>query len=136
VCRISEVETVHPNPSPLRKAACLGWRLVLAAALVYSPSAAAAENWIPLKGEALKSLLAGKELGDAAHFTYRFGKDGKFSGVELGKDVEGAWRVNANELCWRWTRPRGGEECYEVQRDGAVIRFLLNGSEARYGNLK
>jgi hypothetical protein len=108
----------------------------LIAALMYSHAAATAENWKPVKGDALKTLLAGKEFGDAAHFSYRFGKDGTVSGVELGKEVQGTWRANGNELCWKWTRPPGAEECYDVQRDGAAVRLLLNGSEAWFGKLK
>ena len=89
-----------------------------------------------MKAEVLKSLFAGKEMDDGAHFSYRFGADGVFSGTELGKEVRGAWRVNGKEMCWKWTRPPGAEECYEAQRDGAAVILLLNGSEARYGKLK
>jgi hypothetical protein len=111
-------------------------RSLFALLLVWPTLATPAENWKPVKGEALKTLIAGREFGDSAHFSYRFSLDGKFSGVELGKDVRGLWRVNGDELCWKWTRPPGAEECYEVQKDGAATRLMLNGSEARYGKFQ
>ena len=36
----------------------------------------------------------------------------------------------------RWMRPRGAEECYRVERDGAAVRLLKDGSEAWFGTLK
>ena len=111
-------------------------RVRLAGALILWAGAALAEDWKAVKGDALKSLFTGKELGDGAHFAYRFSADGIFFGTELGKDIRGAWRVKGNEMCWKWTRPPGAEECYGMQRDGSIVRLLKYGSEAWYGKLK
>ena len=95
-------------------------RLVLSGALILWAGTAPAEDWKPVKAEVLKSLFAGKEMGDGAHFSYRFGADGVFSGTELGKDVRGAWRVKGNEMCWKWTRalpaPKSAMACKETAR--------------------
>ena len=99
-------------------------------------AAQAAENWKAVKGPALRSTFAGKEYGDDVHYAYRFRPDGTFSGTEMAKDVRGTWRVTDSEICWRWTRPRGAEECYRVERDGTAVRLLKDGSEAWFGTLK
>lgn len=108
----------------------------LAAAALLAATATSAENWKSLKGSELKLLFAGKELGDDQHYAYRFSADGRFAGVEMGRDVRGTWRVAAQEVCWTWIRPRGVEECYAVQRDGNAVRLLRNGAEAWFGTLK
>ena|SRR5690348_2813264 len=95
------------------------------------------EHWRGVKGEAaLRELFAGKEFADGVHFAYQFKAEGTFSGTEMAKDVSGSWRVRGDEFCWRWERPPGPHECYEVQQDGAHVRLLTNGSEAWYGVLE
>jgi hypothetical protein len=89
-----------------------------------------------VKGDSLAALFQGKELGDGVHFAYQFKRDGTFTGTEMTKEVRGAWRVRGNELCWKWQRPPGAEECYRVQQDGAHVRLAINGSEAWYGKLQ
>jgi hypothetical protein len=111
-------------------------RVFLAAALISWAGAALAENWKTVKGEAARALFAGKEFGDGVHFAYRFRTDGSFAGTEMGKDVRGSWRVMKDEMCWKWTRPSGTEECYDLQKNGAEIRLRRNGFEAWYGTLK
>jgi hypothetical protein len=54
----------------------------------------------------------------------------------MTKQVSGSWRVEKNEFCWKWKRPPGPEECYQVQQDRVQVRLLVNGSEAWYGALK
>ena len=105
-------------------------------AALFCSNAQGAENWKPVKREALQSLFADKEYGDSVHYAYRFRRDGTFSGTEMAKDVRGTWRVKGNDLCWRWTQPPGAEECYRAERDGDAVRLLKNGSEAWYGTLK
>ena len=111
-------------------------RVLLAGALLLVMGTAFAENWKAVKGETVRSLFAGKELGDGVHFAYRFFSDGTFSGTEMGKDVRGRWHITGNEMCWKWTHPPGAEECYGVQKDGAEIRLMRNGYEAWNGTLK
>jgi hypothetical protein len=98
------------------------------------PLVAAAEDWHGVSGTGLRALFSDKEFADGVHFAYRFKADGSFTGTEMAKDVTGSWRVRGDELCWSW---RGGpSECYQVQRDGAHVRMLINGSEAWYGTLE
>ncbi len=111
-------------------------RVLLAGAFFLLMGTGLAENWKVVKGEAARVLFADKEFGDGVHFAYRFRTDGTFSGTEMAKDVRGTWRVVRDEMCWKWTRPPGAEECYSVQKDGAEIRLIRNGYEAWYGTLK
>ena len=111
-------------------------RALLAGALIPWLGMGLAENWKVVNGEAARSLFSDKEFGDGVHFAYRFLADGTFSGTEMGKDVRGRWRFTGREMCWKWTRPPGAEECYGVQKADAEIRLMRNGYEAWYGSLK
>lgn len=99
-------------------------------------SAAEREHWRNVKGTALQQLFKNKEFGDGVHFAYQFRADGTFTGTEMSKEVRGSWRVRNNDFCWKWLRPPGGEECYQVQQDGKHIRLIVNRSEAWYGTLE
>ena len=105
-------------------------------ALVAANSAAEKEHWRSVKGAALQTLFQDKEFGDGVHFAYYLKADGTFTGTEMTKQVSGSWRVKKNEFCWKWQRPPGPEECYQVQQDGVQVRLLVNGSEAWYGRLE
>src|SRR5437016_547533 len=100
------------------------------------PVSGADERWRKIKGTSLQSLFQDKEFGDGVHFAYHLKSDGTFTGTEMTKQVSGSWRVKQNEFCWKWQRPPGPEECYQVQQDGVHVRLLVNGSEAWYGSLK
>jgi len=97
---------------------------------------AESERWRDIGGQELRALFSNKEFADGAHFAYRLRADGTFSGTEMAKSVSGTWRVQDEQLCWKWRRPPGPEECYRVQQDGPHVRFLINGSEAWYGTLE
>ena len=107
----------------------------LAALVIMTSAGLAAENWRAVGGSSLAALLQGKEFGDGVHFAYRLNRDGTFTGTEMGKEVRGTWRVNNDELCWKW-QPTLAEECYAVQQDGDQLRMMLNGSEAWYGTVR
>lgn len=114
----------------------LGSVVFLLYALSLPASAADKETWRPVRGGSLHALFADKEFGDGVHFAYQLRRDGTFSGTEMGKSVTGSWRTNANRFCMKWLRPPGPDECYQVERDGANLRFMINGSEAWYGRLE
>jgi hypothetical protein len=101
----------------------------------FASSAAEKEHWHSVKGVSLQTLFQDKEFGDGVHFAYRFKSGGTFSGTEMGRDVNGTWRVTKNEMCWKWKRPPGPEECYRVQQDGVRVRLMANDSEAFFGTL-
>src|SRR5712691_627367 len=100
------------------------------------PALGAEEHWRSVTGASLQKLFQDKEFGDGVHFAYRFKPGGTFSGTEMSRDVRGSWRVTKDEMCWKWVRPPGAEECYRVQQDGSCVRLMLNGSEAWYGTLQ
>ena len=95
-----------------------------------------AQNWRSVKGPEIYALFAGKEFGDGVHSAYRFGTDLSFAGTEMGKDVRGTWRVEADQMCWTWEGPAAEEECYDLDRDGKNIRFFKNGMEAWSGQFR
>lgn len=111
-------------------------RVLLCITLLAALGVALAEDWRPVKGAPLRALFTGKELGDGAHFAYRFAADGTFSGVEMGRDVRGRWRIRRNQACLATMQPKAEEECYDVERDRDNVRLLKYGSEAWYGRLK
>lgn len=91
--------------------------------------------WKRLDGTALNSAFSDAELGDGAHFNYRFHANGNIEGTEISEGARGKWRTTARELCWRWTRPRGPEECYKVERRGRAVRGFRKGVEEWLGEL-
>ena len=52
-----------------------------------------------------------------------------------GQDIQGTWKTTARHLCWTWIKPRGSEECYEVDRSRNDVRLFRNGYEALSGTL-
>ncbi len=100
------------------------------------PLLGAEEHWRSVKGAPLQSLFQDKEFGDDVHFAYHFKAGGTFTGTEMARQVSGSWRVKKDEFCWKWLRPPGPEECYQVQQDGVHVRLMRNGSEAWYGTLQ
>ena len=113
-------------------------RLVqVAFALASLPCVAGAqEQWRTVSGPLLQSLFADKQLGDNAHYSYTFRRDGSFSGDEMGKDVRGTWRIAGDRLCWSWIKPRGSEECYQVQRSGHEVRLFRKGRIELSGSIE
>jgi len=88
------------------------------------------------KGADLRALVQDREFGDGVHFAYVFRTDSTFSGMEMGRKERGTWRIVRDEWCWKWTEPAAAEECYRVQRGGAQVRLMRNGSETWRGTLR
>jgi hypothetical protein len=96
-------------------------RVALLCAILTLPqqmSGAETEQWRNVKGAALQTLFQDKEFADGVHFAYQFKAGGTFTGTEMSKRVSGSWRVGKDEFCWKWLRPPGAEECYQVQGAG------------------
>lgn len=112
------------------------FRPFLGIAFLNTAVAAAPEKAPPIvSGAELQKLFADAELGDGAHYAYRFKSDGSIAGTEMGKDVRGTWRTTARQFCWTWSKPPGSEECYEVRRQDSDVHFFRNGYEASSGTL-
>src|SRR5262252_3492157 len=111
--------------------------LALFALIHPSPSWSAGPEpqWRAVERASVQKLFADRELGDGTHYSYSFRHDGTFVGFEMGKDVRGTWRTTDRQVCWTWTKPRGAEECYEVQRSGNDVRLFRHGYEALSGTL-
>lgn len=99
-------------------------------------SAAGSEKaWRAVRGSELRALVAGQELGDGVHFANQLYRDGRLTGMNMGKPARGTWKVAGRELCWIWTKPASPEECYEVRQRGHEVRMFLDGYEAFSGTL-
>jgi hypothetical protein len=112
-------------------------RVLVAMGLVAALTAVSAEDrqWRAVRGNDLGALFSEREFGDGVHFAYQFRMDGGFTGTEMGRRVTGKWKTTSTRLCWSWTKPPGGEECYDVQRNGNDVRLMSNGSEAFIGKM-
>ena len=121
---------VGPTTIPeLRRDPAPRWFLLVAFAIVCSPVQAQAA-WRSIRGADLRTVFVDHELADGVHYAYQFRSDGTFTGVSMGKDVRGTWRVEGDEFCWTQKRRAAAEECFEVQRSGGSIRLLRDGYEA------
>lgn len=92
-------------------------------------------DWRPVRGGELQALIADHELGDDVHYAYQFHRGGSITGTDMGKPARGTWRVSGRALCWTWHAPASPEECYEVERQGPLLRFLKDGYERGSGTL-
>ncbi|MCK6388248.1 MAG: hypothetical protein L6Q65_11685 [Zoogloea sp.] len=98
-------------------------------------AAAADKGWAVLRGQALTQAFINQDFGDGVHFAYQFVAEGELRGMNMGKPAQGRWRVAGNELCWRWTKSKDHEECYQVRRQGSTVRLFLAGQEVLSSNL-
>jgi hypothetical protein len=91
--------------------------------------------WRSVRGADLRATFVDHELADGVHYAYQFRGDGTFTGLAMGKEIHGTWRLVGNEFCWMQRKFTAVEECFEVERRGKEIRFLRDGYEAFSGNL-
>ncbi len=90
------------------------------------PLAAAAEGWERLDGAGVRAALEGRALVYSDGMVQDFRADGR---TLYGADSWGQWRVEGDRYCSVWpTSYRWA--CYDLERDGARLRFLSDdGSE-------
>ena len=110
------------------------WLLILAV-LTGISHAQADVSWRSVRGTELVGMFIDHELADGVHYAYQFRGDGTFTGLAMGKEIHGTWRLVGNEFCWMQRKFTAVEECFEVERRGNQIRFLRDGYEAFSGNL-
>ena len=123
----------HVALSP-RPTARLAW-LLLVITITNTQQPVAASDWQPIPSGKIAQTFGGRELADGVHFAYSFHRAGQFNGVEMGRDVNGRWRVDGDELCWTWIKPRGAEECMTVRRRGHDVQLMRDGALFLEGTL-
>jgi len=111
------------------------WSFAVATLAVAFNTTAADKGWLKLRGTALTQAFTNQDFGDGVHFAYQFLERGDLRGTDMGRPTQGYWRVAGSELCWRWTKSRDPEACYEVRQQGASIRLFLDGQEVLTGKL-
>lgn len=92
-------------------------------------------QWHAVRGSALRAQIADQDLGDGVHYAYQFHRDGRLSGMNMGKPEQGVWKVVSSGLCMVWTRRKSEAECYEVRRRGVEVKMFRDGFEALSGTL-
>ena len=112
-----------------------GWFLAVGVVAAAFNAAAADQGWVSLRGKMLTQAFANQDFGDGVHFAYQFLQDGDLRGMNMGKSAQGRWRVAGSELCWRRSKSKDPEECYQVPQRGSAIRLFLDGQEVLSGNL-
>jgi hypothetical protein len=117
--------------APAPNAYVLTARSALLAVLIGATGHAPAQvTWQPVRGTDLHAILADHELADGVHYAYQFRAAGTFTGFNMGKELHGTWRLAGDEFCWTSAKRGAKEECFEVERRGASLRFLHDGYEA------
>ena len=111
------------------------WAFAVASVTSALQVAAAEKPWPMARGKALTQAFSNQDFGDGVHFAYQFLDGGELRGMNMGKPATGSWRVTGSELCWRWAKPSGPEECYQVRQRGQAVRLYVEGQEVLSGNL-
>lgn len=93
------------------------------------------KNWGILRGDALTQAFANQEFADGIHFAYQFSDNGVVTGMDMGKTVQGRWRVRGNQLCWQWNKSKDPEACYQVRRQGLAVSLITGGQEVLSGTM-
>ena len=109
--------------------------LLLALSVCVAGAAGQDGHWRPVGGNILRELLADQDLGDGVHYAYQFHRDGRLTGMNMGKPESGTWKILSAELCYVWLRRKSEEECYEVRYRGNEVRMFRDGYEAFSGTL-
>jgi hypothetical protein len=90
-------------------------------------------DWTPLDAAAIRAALTDRTLVyDAAWQSFRA------SGRTLynaGHDSWGYWTVRGDRYCSQWP-PADDWTCYDIERKGAVIRFVGAGGDVTEGRYK
>jgi hypothetical protein len=51
------------------------------------------KGWHAVRGAELQALLADRDLGYSVHYAHQFHRGGRLTGAEMGKKLEGTWKV-------------------------------------------
>src|SRR5262245_58483812 len=95
--------------------------IAIAAGLIATRTAEAADNFRKLSDSEIRSKLAGMEITDDVHWAEQYMRDGSFKGFDMGRATKGTWRAESGELCVDNGTPDSG--CREVWISGNKIEF-------------
>ncbi|MCI5095294.1 MAG: hypothetical protein MRY77_03170 [Rhodobacteraceae bacterium] len=97
------------------------------------PTGARAEEWTALGGPEIRAALEGQKLiyGDGVWQTFQ--ADGRTL-YNAGRDSWGRWSVRDAQYCSTWP-PNDLWTCYDIQRQGQMIRFIGRGGDVTDGRL-
>ena len=102
------------------------------AALLFTASPVAAQEWSPLDGAGVRAALIGEKLVyETAWQT--FSESGKTL-YNAGRDSWGNWRIQGDQYCSQWA-PNAAWACYDVDisADATSIRFRGRGDDVSVG---
>lgn len=109
-------------------------RAIAGAALVLLIAGAASADPVKMTGAEITEALTGNSVkgvwGETA-YTSTFDKNGTTVYTAEGKAPDtGTWRVKDDQYCSVWAGT--GEDCYDLERDGDTIIWIVPESGKRY----
>lgn len=107
--------------------------LVAVTTALLATAEAQAEEWSALDGPQIREALEGQKLiyGDGVWQTFQ--ADGRTL-YNAGRDSWGRWSVRDAQYCSTWP-PNDLWACYDIQRQGQMIRFIGSGGDVTDGRL-
>lgn len=86
------------------------------------PGIALAEDWQPMQGADIAEALTGRVLvyENGAEQAFHASGQTRYTARE---DSRGVWEVRGDQYCSQWP-PAEAWACYDMVRDGRVIRFV------------
>ena len=95
--------------------------IAIAAGLIATHAAEAADEFRKLSDSEIRSKLADMEITDDVHWAEQYMRDGSFKAFDMGRATKGTWRAQSDELCVDNGTPDSG--CREVWISGNKIEF-------------
>jgi hypothetical protein len=125
--------SVQPRHKAERAEAQVGDVMRFAVILaVLLPTAALADDWVPLDGTAITETLTDQRLKYTAARQH-FGADGQTL-YDAGRPSWGSWAVRGDQYCSVWP-PSDLWTCYDVQQNDDMIRFVASDGSFSDGTL-
>ncbi|WP_299040999.1 hypothetical protein [uncultured Tateyamaria sp.] len=90
--------------------------------LVLLAGPVAAEQWMPMTGDEIRTALTGRTLA-YPDTTQDFRDSGRTLYIHKGRESWGYWRVEGDAYCSQWP-PNDLWACYGMDRRGDILRFV------------
>ena len=85
--------------------------------------AAYAETWFQVDGAGINTALSGQHIIYDNGHRQSFHSNGETEYSSGSQPSKGLWRVENDLYCSQWP-PQGQWDCYDMQIDGAILRFV------------